>query len=145
MNHNQLKNIIFNQHRVNPNALKSVTPYECTETLKSWAKGFCKQGLCFSNVMNMCMVDHADAIIGFVVLDGSYAIEHAWNRDSQGDFDLTFALFLKELTDVSYEYFEMVHLSNKQVQDAYNSNQHIHHGALRLTKDHKDLFNYRMN
>lgn len=130
------------QHRVLSEALRHVDICQASDSVKQWTKGFFKPKQCFNNVMNLCMADNSDAVIGYMILDDFIAVEHAWNKDDTGHFDLTAQLFLK---DIKREYVQLVHLSNRQVQDAFYSNQHIDHQALRRIEKYKHLFQYKIN
>lgn len=142
MKDKQLINLIANQYNVNCTSLKPVSVYSCSNKVIQWAKSFFLKGECFSNARNLCVKDNVDAVVGYVVLDNEVVIEHAWNRGTQGDFDLTFDLFLRQLNyKKECRYFELVHLPNVDVQNTYRANKQIHQDALSIEKEYFYLFN----
>jgi hypothetical protein len=145
MNDIQLKNLVFNAHGINPDALKAVSPYQCTETVKNWLKGVCAPQQCYTNAMTISTIDKSDTIVGFVILEGKEVIEHCWNRDIKGDFDLTYDLFLSHLGATRCDYFEFIHLSNEQSQDAYYNNKKIDLESLSENKDYENIFTTHCN
>jgi hypothetical protein len=121
---------------------KYLKPIQCEQQCDAvikWASLFFKEKECFSNSLNLSIVDGCDYVLGYVFLkDFNLAIEHAWNRDEQGHFDLTAQLFWKHDTQV--EYFELLRLNASNAQLTFESFGGVDHMSLRRSSEYKYLF-----
>ncbi|MBF4437372.1 hypothetical protein ERJ77_23395, partial [Vibrio anguillarum] len=77
--------------------LKIVKCELASEDIVNWAREFFKEKQCFSNALNMSIVDGCDYVLGYIYFEClGIAIEHAWNCDEQAHFDLTAQLFWED-------------------------------------------------
>lgn len=120
MNNAQIKKEISNKFSINEGSLVEISSVEFLDDVCcEWAKNFCKEGLCFSNALNMTLIDKCEMIVGFAyVKEHNLIIQHAWNRDIHGDFDLTAQLFWPELNAI---YFE-IHVIKYEQSHIYHNN-----------------------
>jgi hypothetical protein len=122
---------------------KYLSPVKCelqNDDMIKWASLFFKEKQCFSNALNLSAVDECDYVLGYVYLrDLGIAIEHAWNCDEQGHFDLTAQIFWKNETQV--EYVELLRLESTMAKRTFEQCDGVDHMALRRSDAYKYLFN----
>ena len=143
MNQSQAKKLICLDKNVDPLALKMVNTYQYITKVFEWVHEFCQENMCFSNAMNVAMVDRCDAVTGCAIHNFSTFFFHAWNRDSEGDFDLTRDIFLDPIGKENIVYFELVHFPYLEVARRYDLKIGIDHETLARETLYKTLFNYK--
>jgi hypothetical protein len=110
---------------------------ECVE----WASAFMAEKQCFNNALNMSIIDGCDYILGYIWLaDFNLAIEHAWNADRGGQFDLTAQLYWNKDVSVSTTYIELLRLDNEATADMFRKYQGVDHLVLRTKSEYDHLF-----
>ena len=136
----ELIDYIAKVHSVSRDHLAQVSCRHVAPEVESLAKAFVKIKQCFSNSLNMSMVDGCDVVIGYAFLnDYMLPIEHAWNSDQGTYFDLTAQLFWNNKQG-NVQYFELLRISSDEAVDVFNSLGGIDHMALRKSSKHKYLF-----
>lgn len=95
---------------------------------------------CFSNAYNLSVTVGCDAVVGYVFLaEFGIVIEHAWNVDERGHFDLTAQLFWD--SEVSGDqYFQLLRLTPDDAIDCVAMAGGIDTLSLRHSDKHKHLF-----
>lgn len=137
----ELIDYIAKVHSVSRDHLSQVSCHNAAPKVVSWAKDFVKIKQCFSNSLNISMVDGCDVIIGYAFLkDYMLPIEHAWNSNREGHFDLTAQLFWKDANQESVQYFELLRVSCDEAVEMFKNLGVIDQMALRKSNDHKYLF-----
>ncbi len=120
--------------------LKPVQCEELCDDVIKWAALFFKEKQCFSNALNFSILDECEYVLGYVYLnDFGIAIEHAWNCDERGHFDLTAQLFWENETPV--EYVELLRLNANNAQLTFEQCNGVDHMALRRSSKYRYLFN----
>lgn len=104
-----------------------------------WASEFFVKSHCFSNALNMSMLDECDVVLGYVYSsDDGIAIEHAWNAEGSVHYDLTSQLFWG--SDADNVYVQLLRLSANEAMSFFESNKGVDHMALRNSPKYKYLF-----
>lgn len=130
---------ITNLYGVREELLKTVHCEAQPVAVKEWASNFFKVKQCYSNALNMSLVDECDYILGFVFLkDAGVVIEHAWNCDGEGHLDLTAELFWK--LDTPTEYIEVVRLSTNSAEQQFEQYGGVDFLSMRKSKEYSHIF-----
>lgn len=104
-----------------------------------WASLFFKKGECFSNALNLTEIDNCDYVLGYVYLsDLGVVLEHAWNCDNEGHFDLTGQLFWNGNTPTHY--VELKRFNADTAQQLFEQLKGVDHTALHRSREYKYLF-----
>ncbi|MFV7762853.1 hypothetical protein ACNPKZ_20170 [Shewanella algae] len=112
---------------------------ELNEDWVQWAKRFCKEKQCFSNALNMSLIDGCSLVIGYVYLPSfGLAIEHAWNRDCEGDFDLTAQIFWGQDKEPA-QYVELLCFEEGEAHEWRNKGG-VDHLKLRMSNEYRHVF-----
>ncbi|MEZ8733603.1 hypothetical protein [Vibrio sp. 10N.239.312.D08] len=119
--------------------LKPVSCYPASSDWVGVASKFLQEKQCFSNSLNLSSIDGSDYVLGYVYMsDIGISIEHAWNRDQNGYFDLTAQLFWQ--LDTPVEYVELIRFPSHKAQDVFQKCKGVDHMALRMSVDYQYLF-----
>ncbi|MGL5668040.1 MAG: hypothetical protein ACRDD9_18120 [Shewanella sp.] len=136
-----LINLIARQQAVLPQSVSEVDSVNLASSLAEIAKMFFKPRSCFSNSFNLTeMGADCDVVVGYVYLpEFDITIEHAWNADATGHFDLTAQLFWEGALEQN-KYAQLVRLDNDEARYLIEEFGGVDTTALRCAPEYRHLF-----
>ena len=110
----------------------------------AWCEQFMQEKRCFNNSMLLSVFSDCEVVVGYVFIEKfGISIEHAWNRQSGIDIDMTARLFFPETSSLAY--YEMVTLAPEEVVRRYDNKIGVDHHTFRIDPKYKHLFGCRSN
>lgn len=132
---------------VNPDYLTEIeyVPFDYSDRELRYAKLFFKPSRCFDNALTHSMVTGSTVVVGYVYIPlYGIAIEHAWNRREDGDFDYTRSLFWDE-SQGDEVYFELLSFNHDEAHQCMEDHGGIDHLALRTSGEYDHIFRYKLS